>query len=804
MVCEGISRSEYVDVLVQNCLPKIVHKHSEVIPIPILRPSQLSSSKSDKFAKDSASLFVWFSDEELSAADETTRKECTFSLCLLSPMEDDRVRARNQKLLKVWADRLLGLSERPSLSLEAGRWSHFLCLTYPDLSPHQDTLSSLLEGIDAVELRVDLLADKSVSNIHKQLSILRSVCALPIIFTLRTQSQLGKHEDADFDGIERLLLEGVRAGVEWLDLEAHLPSPVVTRVLAAVDAAAAQGHRTRVLGSLHTTALPTEPSLQEMLLRTSLAGKADMCKVVTGAAADGDCHLVQRAVEQFSSIKPCIGLCLGPAGELSRVMNERFTPVTHPSLAAAAPGQLCAKSLMQRREKLGLVGNKHFYLLGSPIKQSLSPAMHNAAYRHLYLPYSYQLAESDNVQELLPILRSATFGGASVTIPHKESIMRYLDDLDEHASRIGAVNTIVVRDQGLKGYNTDWLGMLRPLRRLLKMRQLALPAPTRGIGLVIGAGGTARAACYVMKKLGLDLYISNRTPDHAKELARRFNGTAVSSENILQDLDASRLSVIISTLPASASLTVPTELLKSQPVVLDVVYEPASTVLLQQAIAADCLVVQGATMLLEQGLGQFELWNERQSPRDVMIFYIAAVTEVLPPAYQPSRRTSSRRTTFILTLGSNEIPLLDSKVQGSFDDPKESATASHFKKLDGNLLLSQILSNSRLIHDVRQSQQYYSYSMNALHETAWQLKSDSVKPYEESSKLVATPVKRIARHAVSSTPDGLRKTKRSSKLSCVLRSVIQNALPDYFNTPYHASKMKNLSATPHSAAGSPS
>jgi len=404
-----------------------------------------------------------------------------------------------------------------------------------------------------------------------------------------------------------------------------------------------------------------------------------MAKVVSGAKDEQDCYMVHLAGQQFENNCgiPYIGLCLGEAGQLSRVLNKRFTPVTHPAMSAAAPGQLSAAELMSRRLSLSLSGctPKQFYLFGSPISFSLSPAMHNAAFSQLLLPHKYDLneREKERVGEYEREIREGSFGGASVTIPHKESIIQYLDEVRGAALEIGAVNTIVVereterealtqlfekveeereRDEEeeregeeeeeeenlhdreeereregegererkrLVGMNTDWLGIRRPVARQLQKRG----KPFQGtVGLVIGAGGTAMAACYAVRDLQLDLVVYNRTPEKAKAIADRFGGRVIDNlEDFALSLSSSSslsLSLVISTVPSAASFSLPLSLLDDQPVVLDVVYKPARTKLLTQALEANCLVVQGARMLHEQAMEQFELWTGRKAPGHVM------------------------------------------------------------------------------------------------------------------------------------------------------------------------------------------
>lgn len=401
---------------------------------------------------------------------------------MLFPPSATDASKKNNQLLNSFLMKISLDCPRKGVELEAGEWSHFLALTVPDIAANLAIFPEVCKGVDALELRVDLLSDLSSENVHKQLAYIRSVSPLPIVFTVRTKAQIGSYPDEDFDGIEHLLLEGVKAGVEWLDIEASLPESVKEKVISAVG----DKQVTRIIGSHHTRATESEDNILELFKQTDLNGAADILKLVTGALGDEDSLRIHRVGQNMP--KPYIGLCLGKEGQLSRILNRRFTPVTHPLMAIAAPGQLSVEELVNRRLRSGLICPKRFYLFGLPIQHSLSPLMHNAAFESLFMPHKYELAERPDVASYVDLLQSVHFGGASVTIPHKESIKRYLNSTSEVAQQIGAVNTIVVNDDDCKvGYNTDWIGIFRPLSRKLKAFANGGDG-RRSVGLVVGAG----------------------------------------------------------------------------------------------------------------------------------------------------------------------------------------------------------------------------------------------------------------------------------------------------------------------------
>lgn len=462
-------------------------------------------------------VFLWFEDD---GEEVPGRKACEYTLPLLHSLASNREgMTSDAKRLKALLGLITGSTARADITLEAGEWSHFLSLTYPDLALALPVLPSLRKGTDAFEVRVDLLKDQSPRAVHHNLAVLREACPLPIVFTVRTAGQIGKFPDDAVPQIQALLEEGLRAGVEWLDVEACLPAEVVRSIAGKVkdhpEAVSSYSCTTRLLGSLHITTPQTEPQVEDMFRQCDLLGYADVLKVVTGAKNDEDCRLVHAAGARQK--KPYIGLCLGAAGQLSRVLNRRFTPVTHELMAAAAPGQLTVAQLMQRRQALALITPKEFHLFGTPIAHSLSPRMHNGGYDALLLPHHYSLKEETDVNNYKSVLASEAFGGASVTIPHKESIMPMVDEVVGAANIIGAVNTLVPTPKDpsgagtrLLGYNTDWLGMLKPLRALLKRKGTSSSGSGSDSsasggqkwGLVVGAGGTARAACYTIQQLG--------------------------------------------------------------------------------------------------------------------------------------------------------------------------------------------------------------------------------------------------------------------------------------------------------------
>lgn len=240
-------------------------------------------------------------------------------------------------------------------------------------------------GVDALELRVDLLQEHTASYIQSQLALLRRHVNLPIIYTVRSKSQGGAFPD-DEHSIFELLRLGVRYGCEYVDMESHW-------ALQARTAFLQQCAHAQIIASYHVPHSNggSEEELSNLFRTCAHDGKVGIVKVVVMAAHENDAVRISYLANSVAFPSPSsvvasrpriIALAMGSKGQLSRVLNQTFTPVTHPSLPfAAAPGQLSVRQIQQFRESLGIITPRSYYLFGSPITYSLSPLMHNTGNR---------------------------------------------------------------------------------------------------------------------------------------------------------------------------------------------------------------------------------------------------------------------------------------------------------------------------------------------------------------------------------------------------------------------------------------
>ncbi|KAF4458455.1 3-phosphoshikimate 1-carboxyvinyltransferase [Fusarium albosuccineum] len=505
--------------------------------------------------------------------------------------------------------------------------SFFVSLTVPELSEAASLIPEVVVGSDAVELRVDLLQDRSVDSVTRQVSILRALAKKPIVFTLRTESQGGKFPDGALeDGLELYRL-ALRMGMEYVDVEMTLPDNIIQAVTEF------RGY-SRIIASHHDpqgTMSWKNASWIPFYNRALQYG--DIIKLVGVARSSEDNFDLAKfkARMQEAQKTPMIAMNMGQAGKLSRVLNKFLTPVSHPSLPfKAAPGQMSAAEIRRGLALLGDLDPCNFYLFGKPVSASRSPALHNTLFGQTGLPHQYHRLETDNIEDARDILRAPDFGGASVTIPLKLDVMGQVDELSDAARTIGAVNTIVPQGKAdasgrrrLVGDNTDWRGMVHALRDAGVESQTGSDA--KGAAMVVGSGGTTRAAIFALHSLGFGpIYIAARNQTKADALAADFptdyqlQGLSKTSD---ADAVSANLRVVISTIPADRpidpSLGELVAALLRRPavdtgrrVLLEMAYKPSHTPIMQLAEdAGDWTTIPGLEVLASQGWYQFELWT---------------------------------------------------------------------------------------------------------------------------------------------------------------------------------------------------
>ncbi len=262
---------------------------------------------------------------------------------------------------------------------------------------------------------------------------------------------------------------------------------------------------------------------------------------------------------------------------------------------------------------------KTFAVIGDPIDHSLSPTIHNAAFRELgldctYIAYRIPKAE---LSSGLESLKSIKVTGFNVTIPHKIEMLKYLDDIDEDCKVIGAINTVVNNDGKLKGYNTDLQGFLEPIKK----RNLEIKNSNV---LLLGAGGAARAIVMsFVKEKAISITIANRTKENAESLVdfAKKNGIEAKSCTLDKIDPNSGYKFIVNATSIGLKdepSPIDTSMINQDTVVYDIVYMPMNTNLIKQSKKIGATVIYGYEMLLSQAAKSFEIWHNIKAPYDTM------------------------------------------------------------------------------------------------------------------------------------------------------------------------------------------
>ena len=238
---------------------------------------------------------------------------------------------------------------------------------------------------------------------------------------------------------------------------------------------------------------------------------------------------------------------------------------------------------------------------------------HNAAYRHLRLNWIYlprQVESTDDLQSVIEGIRSFHIRGCSVSMPHKQAVIPFLDELDVSAKEIGSVNTICPQDDGtLKGYNTDYYGAKRAIEKIdIQGKKV----------LMLGAGGVARAIGFAIKELGAELLIANRSLEKAKALSKHLSAQDISWEDIPKITGTLLVNATSVGMDDPQSIVVSREVISHFEVIQDVVIYPAETKLLKEAKAAGRQVIPGTLMCVYQAAAQFKLYTKEEAPLEII------------------------------------------------------------------------------------------------------------------------------------------------------------------------------------------
>jgi 3-dehydroquinate dehydratase / shikimate dehydrogenase len=469
-------------------------------------------------------------------------------------------------------------------------------------------------GESFFEFRLDYLAapEQGVAIIRKFLAAHPECC---ILATCRRHQNHGKFNGSVEDQI-RVLDAALDAGARAVDVEIESAENALARLEAL------RGKGQLVLSYHNYDGTPSPESIVRRMLRIP----ADGYKIVTTARKPSDNSRI-LAITKSHPRTPLIILAMGEIGFPTRVLGTAwggmFTYAAPNASDGTASGQVSARVLrhLYRAEKFSRAA-KIYGVVADPVRHSISPAVHNRAFQSLrldavYLPF---LVQPPQLKDFFTLAEALPIAGFSVTIPHKQRILRYLDVVDPLARRIGAVNTVWKKAGKWRGANTDADAVTVPLSRKLRLSKSSV--------LVVGNGGAARSAAYALVGSGAKVSIVGRNPDRVRSLARACGAESLLREQVNgRKFDALVHATPLGMLPNTDACFFPGPL--PAELVFDMVYNPLETTLLRHAASQGLTVISGLQMFLEQATRQFEIWTGAPAPRSVME---KAAVEALTPA----------------------------------------------------------------------------------------------------------------------------------------------------------------------------
>jgi 3-dehydroquinate dehydratase/shikimate dehydrogenase len=342
----------------------------------------------------------------------------------------------------------------------------------------------------------------------------------------------------------------------------------------------------------------------------------DFIKVVPTAKSLIDNHTLIQFLERMNDNSNLIGICMGDAGIISRVLGVRagsaFTFAAATVGEETGPGQIAARTLLEtyRIDQVD-AATKVYGVAGNPIRSSLSPIMMNTAFRRETVNAVYLALQTTKLSDLLKLVHDIPIQGISVTMPLKQEIMAHLERTDPLSARIGACNTVLrAQDGKLYGFNTDVAGITGPLEKRMPLAGARV--------LVLGAGGAARAAVFGLREKDAAVFILNRTAETAQKLARQSGSKTIRHEALAK----TSFDAIINATPVGMAGNKAAPLLEARDLntklVFDLVYNPLETPLIHLARQLSIPFITGEEMFVHQGARQFEIWTGKPAPEEEM------------------------------------------------------------------------------------------------------------------------------------------------------------------------------------------
>ncbi|KAK0619835.1 type I 3-dehydroquinase-domain-containing protein [Immersiella caudata] len=525
---------------------------------------------------------------------------------------------------------------------------------------------------DCIELVIDTWPGDLHKLIARQVALIRRKLGIPIIYHVEENPRGERRRPPEEKNImdAELLELGLRLGVDYLSLDLQREEALVNRVLRHKG-------RSKIIGNFWHMGIGALPWLDDRQIdnyRRAQALGCDVIRIARFCAGDSDAEILEEFRRKLQHAipdpkPPLVAYDFSVLGVRTPLQSRILSPVRHPDIENERDHLATVSTATGSFELLFrqfLLDPLQFYVLGSNVSYSLSPAMQTAAFEFAGMPHTFQAVTCSTLEDLNQIRISDAFGGALLTAPFKVAIMPHLKFKSHHATAIGAVNVLLPlrgkttildhansrnkagRAHAFFGDNTDWSAILTCLRRAISPRNYV--QPSRTTGLVVGAGGMARAAIYALIQLGCrHVFIYNRTYENALQVAEHFNSwaesqgiTAGGQLNICRVLPSLLYpwpqnfqlpTMVISCVPATsvdgnppADFEMPLEWLGSPTggVVVELAYELSVTPLVAQMhtyrerVNPSWVIVDGLEVVGEMAIEAFELMTGRMAPKRLM------------------------------------------------------------------------------------------------------------------------------------------------------------------------------------------
>ncbi|KAF7126229.1 hypothetical protein CNMCM5793_002724 [Aspergillus hiratsukae] len=572
--------------------------------------------------------------------------------------------------------------------VECRMFTYAVTVPISSLFERELDIEDLESTADAFELKVDITEGSSdgqgvdsglADKISQAVATIRRNIVIPLIYhvesSLRPVGSPTQHNGPlrrSDDAYLNLIKHGLRLAPEYLTVDLSYSDDILSQIISSKGTSKVIGH----FAWSHPCARGWEDAEPLAMYERARRLGCDVVRLTQSATTMEDNFAVERFRHHVRGLPwqlPLIAFNTTPLGRMSSCFNPILTSVTPPPLLPDIQSKsLPCITLREAQEALYAsfaLDPMQFFVFGANVTYSLSPAMHNAAFKACGIPHKYSIYQSPSLRGLNELVENPYFGGTSVSLPYKTEVIPLLHSMSPHARAIGAVNTLIpIRNfpdgadtaiesslyleksragptKALHGDNTDWIGIGNCFRRGLSPANAIRPSST---GLVIGAGGMARAAVYSMIHLGVqNIFVYNRTMANAEKLAHHYNRQNLlahgwggpnsrSKVHVLQTLqdnwptDYKPPTVICSCIPAHSiggvpapNFQLPSQWLGSPTggVVVELAYKPLNTPLMKQMRALShrgWVALDGLDVLPEQGFAQFELFTGRRAPRRVM------------------------------------------------------------------------------------------------------------------------------------------------------------------------------------------